>query len=323
MFKKLIKILFYSLLVIVAATFVFGYAGDTDIAEMEAKYGNSPVLRTQASGIRYRDSGIPGGPTLLLLHGSNSSLDTWEPMVELLADRFRLIRYDQFGHGMTGAHEQHDYSAAARVAAGVEVLDELGVESAIWVGNSMGGGVAWRAAMLAPERVNGLVLLNASGAQTDEPVTPYLGAAVARTWLGRTILPLITPRFMVATSLEQSVADPSMMTDALVDRYWEMVRYPGNRDAMAASIVAGRESELWNTIDSINIPTFIVWGEQDSVVPVAHAHAFAEQIPNSSKIIYPHLGHLPMEEEPASVAKDISAWFDSAYSTDNPESSEN
>ena len=314
MLKRILISALALLAVLIIAVGLVGYASDTDQIEMEAKYGQTPLLRTKTSGMRYRDDGNPDGPVLLLLHGANSSLQTWEPMVAELADQFRLISFDQHGHGLTGPQVDHDYSSAMRVHAGVEVLDELGIDRAIWVGNSMGGGVSWRAAMLAPERVSGLVLVDPSGAQTGEKIKPYIGARIASTWIGQKILPVITPRFLVAASLRESVAEAATMTEPMIDRYWEMVRYPGNRAAMAAAMTQERESDLWNTINTISVPTLILWGEQDNVIPVSHGPAFAERIVGSQLVIYPQAGHLPMEEIPSEVANDIRAWFNEAYS---------
>ena len=230
-------------------------------------------------------------------------------MVELLKDSFRLVSVDQHGHGLTGPHPDGDYSEAARVKAGIEVLDELNVQSAIWVGNSMGGGIAWRASVTHPERVNGLVLIDAAGAQTDQPMKPYIGARIASTWIGSKIVPIITPRFLVASSLRESVADPDFMTEEMIDRYWELLRYPGNRDAMVVAMTRPRESHLWNRLGEVRIPTLVLWGEQDHIIPVSHAEAFAGRIEQSEVIIYPNAGHLPMEEIPEEVANDIKAWL--------------
>lgn len=313
MFKKILISLLALLAVLIIVVGLVGYAADTNQVEMEAKYGQSPLLRTKISGMRYRDDGNPNGPVLLLLHGANSSLQTWEPMVAELGQQFRLVSFDQHGHGLTGPQVDHDYSSQMRVQAGVEVLDELGIEQAIWVGNSMGGGVSWRAAMLAPDRVSGLLLIDPSGAQTGEKIKPYIGARIASTWVGQKVLPVITPRFIVARSLRETVAEAATMTEPMIDRYWEMVRYPGNRAAMAAAMTQERESDLWNTIDTINVPTLILWGEQDNVIPVSHGAAFAERISGSQLITYPQAGHLPMEEIPTIVANDIRTWFNGAY----------
>ncbi|MEO0368190.1 MAG: alpha/beta hydrolase [Pseudomonadota bacterium] len=307
---KIIKAITWIIAIAVLVLAVLFFAlkvGDTDQEAMEAKYGEAPLLRTD-SGIHYRDKGNRNGTTLLLLHGSNSSLHTWERLIDELASHFRLVSFDQHGHGLTGQHPNNDYSAAARVAAGVEVLNHLGIENAVWVGNSMGGSIAWRAALLAPDQVSGLVLINASGAQTDEKIEPYIGAKIARTWIGKAILPQITPRFMISASLKQSIADENQITDELIDRYWELVRYPGNRVAMVDGINTGRETELWNQANRIRDNTLIIWGEQDGVIPVSHGRAFDETIPKSSLVVFPDAAHLPMEEIPNKVAGAIKAW---------------
>ena len=309
MMTKVIKWTAGTLLVLVLIALLFGRVPDTQQSEMEAKYGHSPLLRTQVSGIHYRDEGSEEATVFVLLHGSGSSLHTWEPMVNALKDSFRLVSIDQHGHGLTGAHPESDYSSKARVRAVLEVLDELNIQSAIWVGNSMGGGVAWRAALMNPERVSGLVLIDPAGAQTDEPMKPYIGARIAQTWLGQQILPWATPRFLVASSLRESVADPDFATDEMIDRYWELLRYPGNREAMVQTFIQPRESHLWHKLGTVRTPTLILWGEQDHIIPVSHAEAFAGRIEQSEVIVYPQAGHLPMEEMPQEVANDIRAWI--------------
>ena len=308
MMQRSLKVIL-GVLVLVLVAFWIAKVPDTDAGVMAEKYGHTPLLRTSQTGIRYRDQGNPNGAVLLLLHGSNASLETWEPMIDNLKDEFRLISIDQHGHGLTGPHPESDYSSAARVAAGVEVLDHLNIQSAIWAGNSMGGGIAWRAALMAPARVSGLILIDPSGAQTDQPVTPYLGAQLARTKLGQLILPSITPRALVKKSLLQSVADPEFVTPEMVDRYWEMLRYPGNRNAMAKAMTLTRESALWAQLNQVSLPSLILWGEQDHIIPVSHAKAFERQLERAEVVIYPDAGHLPMEEIPEQVANDIRAWL--------------
>ena len=308
MMQRSLKVIL-GVLVLVLVAFWIAKVPDTDAGVMAEKYGHNPLLRTSQTGIRYRDQGNPNGAVLLLLHGSNASLETWEPIIDNLKDEFRLISIDQHGHGLTGPHPESDYSSAARVAAGVEVLDHLNIQSAIWAGNSMGGGIAWRAALMAPARVSGLILIDPSGAQTDQPVTPYLGAQLARTKLGQLILPSITPRALVKKSLLQSVADPEFVTPEMVDRYWEMLRYPGNRNAMAKAMTLTRESALWAQLSQVSLPSLILWGEQDHIIPVSHAKAFERQLERAEVVIYPDAGHLPMEEIPEQVANDIRAWL--------------
>ena len=311
--KKTIRIILVLLVLLVAAFFIIR-TPDTDRAEMIAKYGNdaSRFLEDGHGGkIHYRDEGKMDGQAIFLIHGSNSSLQTWEPLVALLGEKYRLISLDLFGHGLTGPNPTGAYDADTNIAAAVRVLDAVGVDQAYWVGNSMGGWLTWRAGLSVPERTAGLALIDASGAQVEEKGQVYLGARLAQSWIGQMLLPEITPRFLVKSSLEESVARPERLSEELVDRYWELLRFPGNRQASLDRARTPRQPEKWADVGSLEMPVLLLWGEQDKVIPVSHAKAFASAIPETKLIIYPDVGHLPMEETPEQVARDIDDWIES------------
>lgn len=310
--KKAIRILLLLLVVLVAAFFIFR-TPDTGRNAMIAKYSNesSRFLDDGHGGkIHYRDQGNKKGPAILLIHGSNSMLQTWEPLVALLGDKYHLISLDLYGHGLTGPNPTSAYDAESNIAEAVKVLDVVGVDKAFWVGNSMGGWLTWRAGLSVPDRVSGLVLIDASGAQVEQKAKPYLGARLAQSWFGQMLLPEITPRFLVKSSLQETVARPDRVTEELVDRYWELLRFPGNRQAAVDRAKTPREPEKWAEVGSLNMPVLLLWGEQDKVIPLSHARAFQAAIPGSQLITYADAGHLPMEETPAQVARDIDSWID-------------
>jgi pimeloyl-ACP methyl ester carboxylesterase len=285
---------------------------DTDPAAMIAKYGGAQarfVDDGRGGRIHYRDAGPRGAPALVLIHGANSALQTWDGVAARLTTRYRVLSLDLYGHGLTGPNPKGDYSATALMDEVGKVLDEAGAQSAIWVGNSMGGWVAWRAALAKPDRLCGLVLVDASGAQTGEPVKPYLGARLMQTWLGQAILPHFSPRFLVRSSLEQTYGRPERLTDETVTRYWEFNRFPGNRQASVARANTDREPSKWREIGRIRVPTLVLWGALDRVTPPSHGNAFVKAIPGSSLITYPDAGHVPMEEIPGPVARDIEQWL--------------
>ena len=310
--KKTIRIILLLLVVLMAAFFLFR-TPDTDREAMIAKYSNesSRFLDDGHGGkIHYRDQGNKTGPALLLIHGSNSMLQTWEPLVALLGHKYHLISLDLYGHGLTGPNPTGAYDAESNIAEAVKVLDAVGVDKAYWVGNSMGGWLTWRAGLSVPDRVSGLVLIDASGAQVEQKVKPYLGARLAQSWVGQMLLPEITPRFLVKSSLEETVAQPERLTGEQVDRYWELLRFPGNRQAAVDRAKTAREPEKWSEIGSLKMPVLLLWGEQDKVIPLSHARAFEAAIPGSKLIVYSDAGHLPMEETPEQVARDIDAWIE-------------
>ncbi|NND81826.1 MAG: alpha/beta hydrolase [Gammaproteobacteria bacterium] len=288
------------------------YTPDTDPDAMHQKYGGE-LARYVDDGdggkIHYRDQGPRNAPTLLLIHGTNASLHTWEGIVPQLAKQYRVISYDQHAHGLTGPHPRDDYSPQARIKAAFQVLDAAGVEQAVLIGNSMGGWLTWRATLANPERVSAMVLLDASGPIIDVPRKLYLGARLANSSFGQWLMPYVTPRPLITASAQGNYADHSKITDALVTRYWELLRYPGNRRGLAMAARTDRQPDYWHRVGEIKQPTLLLWGAQDAVTPPAYGRAFDKALPNSQLILYDNAGHLPMEEIPEQVASDLLAWL--------------
>lgn len=294
-----------------AIAFVALRTPDTDRAAMIAEYGG-PQSRfvTLADGARVhvRDSGGDGMP-MILLHGSNSSLHTWEPLKAVLGLRYRIVTLDLPGHGLTGATPKHRYDTAEMVATVDGVAEALGLERFILGGNSMGGGVSWNYALAHPEKVRALLLLDAGGMPPragDKPQASNLGFRLLRYPLGRMLMRQITPRSLVRTSYEQSVADPSTVTDAVVDRTWELLRFPGNRDATVMRFQRGfADPEAAERARTIRVPTLILFGKEDQIIDPSAAQSFAERIGGSEVLLMDGVGHLPMEEAPEATAAAI------------------
>jgi pimeloyl-ACP methyl ester carboxylesterase len=297
------------------AAFVALRTPDSDPAAMKARYTNQASAFTSTDGglsVHYRDEGCRGCPVLLLVHGSNASLHTFEPLIARLGSRYRLISYDHPGHGLTGPHPRDDYSVRGYFEALEAVLAATGVSSFSLAGNSMGGWVAWRYALAHPEKVNALILLDASGAPPPadaEKSRPYLGARIMRHPIGRRLGQHVTPRSLVEKSLQGATADPAFVTDVMTDRYWELLRYPGNRRAAGLRAVAERDAHYGERLGEIEAPTLILWGAQDSVTPLFLADSFDTRIPDSRKVVFEGVGHLPMEEAPDRTAASIEAFL--------------
>ena len=127
----------------------------------------------------------------------------------------------------------------------------------------------------------------------------------------RDVAKFITPRSMVESSLQTSVSVQSVVTDAAVDRYWELLRYPGNRAATIKrfSYTHNNHPATKEKLGRLQIPTLILWGEEDNLIPVRSANWFADAIPGSRLIIYPKVGHVPMEEVADQSAADVAGWL--------------
>lgn len=299
------------LLLLLGIAFLVLRTPDTGRDAMIAKYGGPGsqfVTLADGTRIHVRDSGGPL-PPMVLLHGSNASLHTWEPLVRELSGEYRIIRLDLPGHGLTGANAARSYRVEDMMAAVDGTVGALGIDSFILGGNSMGGGISWRYAVEHPAKVRALLLLDAGGmpprAEDAEPRS-NIGFRLARSPLGRWIGGEVTPRSLIRRSLEQSVADPSLIDEAMVDRYWELLRFPGNREATIARFGSPRpDPAIAERAREIRVPTLILFGKEDRIINPSAAQSFAERIAGSETLLFDNVGHLPMEEAPARTAAAI------------------
>lgn len=311
MVKRLLKIAAATAALVVVA-FLLLRTPDTDPAAMRAKYGAPPSQVIELAGgqrIHLRDEGPRDAPVIVLLHGSNADLHTWQPWVDNLARSYRVIRYDQIGHGLTGPARDGDYGVDAFAADVGEVADALGLERFVLAGNSMGGAVAARYAMLHPERLAGLVLIDASGAPVERKSGGNLAFAIAATPGVNRLAGEITPRWLIERSLSQSVSNQAIVTPAAVDRYWELARYPGNREAMLARFSQPRRAFTPEQVRAIRVPTLVMWGQEDALVPYEAAGWYMAHLPDATLASYPGIGHLPMEEAAGRSVADLRGWL--------------
>jgi pimeloyl-ACP methyl ester carboxylesterase len=267
--------------------------------------------------VHLRDEGPKQAPALILLHGSNADLHTWEPWVQALKAKYRVIRFDQVGHGLTGPDPKDDYSRANYVAHVGAVADKLGLKQFILGGNSMGGKHALAYAIAHPERVTGLVLVDGSGGpmlkldkKKDDEDSGNIGFKIAQTPGINLLVEQITPRSLIAQSLEQSVSVKSVANAAAVDRYWEMLRYPGNRRATLKRFSQPYDPLGEAEIAAVATPALILWGEEDRLIPVEAGQWLAKTLPNNRLVVYPGIGHLPQEEAVAATLGDLLPWLD-------------
>jgi len=313
--KRFLKIL-VGIFIALGILFLLLRSPDTDFVEMRNKYGGDLAHYSGIPGkafgselnVHFRDQGNPDGDPIIFIHGSNASLHTWEHVIAQLSQDYRLISLDLPGHGLTGAHPQQDYSINGFFDALESVIDELNLsdEKLILVGNSMGGWVSWRYALAKPERIKSLVLIDAAGAPTEQKPPLNLGFRMMRNPLIRPLTQQITPRWIIRKSLEQTVHNSDMVSEEMVDRYWELLRYPGNRKATSLRATTSREIDDFGIrLNEIETPTLVLWGEEDQLIYASSAHVFNEELRNSKLIIYPNIGHIPMEENPNDVARDI------------------
>lgn len=284
------------------------YTPDKSPAQLEAEYATPPSKFVWAGGIRLhvRETGPAAGPVVVMLHGLGSSLFTWEYWASGLADKYRVIRFDLPGFGLTGPDPMGDYSDGRGLQVLAALIDALSVKTAALIGNSLGGKLAWMFAAENPERVLKLILVAPDGFASpefrygDKIVVPL----VAR------LLPYTLPTFLVRLMLVRALGDPSALTDGMISRYRDMMLAPGNRRAMIARMEQIDVERPESLLAVIKAPTLLVWGEKDALIPVSNLSRYREFIHGSRFVVFPNLGHIPQEEAPVQSLAPVRAFLD-------------
>jgi len=292
--------------VLLLACFVFLLAGlaatwapDRSVAQLSARWATPPsqFLAVEGMQVHLRDEGPRNDPLpIVLLHGTSASLHTWDGWVDALKDQRRVIRFDLPAFGLTGPEPHNDYSIAAYVRVVLAVMDRLGVQRFVVAGNSLGGQIAWGTALASPERVRQLVLVDAAG-YDFLPTSVPISFRLARTPGLRSLMEYVLPRGAVDSSVRNVYGNPSKVTRELVDRYYELTLRAGNRQALAYRMdqrLSGDEAR----IRELKVPTLILWGGKDRLIPPDNAKRFAADIAGSKLVVFEALGHVPQEEDP-------------------------
>jgi pimeloyl-ACP methyl ester carboxylesterase len=244
--------------------------------------------------VHYQRSG--DGQPLLLLHGSTSSLEHFDRATDILDKHFDVIRPDLPGFGLTGARNDRDYRIRtyARTVAGF--MAQLGIDRYAIAGNSLGGNIGWNLALDYPERVQALVLVNATG--YPEKTLP-LGMRLARNPAVAQLMRRFMPRRMVEGGLRQAVGPQStIVDDAMVDRVHRLWNHNGNRGAFV-DFVNTDQPDRTAELGRIQAPTLVL---RSANIDGQH---FARDIPHAREAINSRTGHLLPEEGPAWFAEEV------------------
>jgi len=252
--------------------------------------------------IAYRTAG--NGPVLLLIHGIAGSSATWDDVLPWLAERYCVVAPDLLGHGGS-AKPRGDYSLGAYASGVRDLLGALGHERASVVGHSLGGGVAMQFAYQFPERCERLVLVSSGGLGRE--VHPILRAAAlpGAEW----VLPLLCAAGVrkAVDGMARFLGRAGVRAAPDLEEMWRGFCSLADADARQAFVhtvrtiidVGGqRVSAADRLYLAAEVPVMLVWGEQDSMIPVAHARPAHEVIPGSRLAIFPGAGHFPHRDDP-------------------------
>ena len=252
--------------------------------------------------VSYYEAG--SGPVLLLVHGITSNADTWRAVMPALAERFTVVAPDLLGHGGS-AKPRGDYSLGAYASGLRDLLAALGHDRTTVVGHSMGGGIAMQLAYQFPERVERLALVSSGGLGKEVALVLRAATLPGAEW----VLPLLTRRGPrdVAVGAAQAMRRLGRRTQA--DVRGTAFGLASLRDDAArraflhtARSILDPSGQRVSARDRLylaeGMPTLIVWGERDPMIPAAHGIAAHELMPGSRLELFPGAGHYPYEEDP-------------------------
>ncbi|MEW6733317.1 MAG: alpha/beta hydrolase, partial [Acidobacteriota bacterium] len=190
-----------------------------------------------------------------------------------------------------------DYTVANYVRFVSAMLDKLGVDHCILVGNSFGGLVSWATALALPERIEKLILVDSAGYAQRSTSVP-IGFRIAQMPVLNRLMEVTLPRSFVESSVRNVYGDSSKVTSELVDRYFELTLREGNRRALVQRFKQSSSGEMANQINKLKLPTLILWGGRDRLIPPDRAEQFHHEIAGSQLVMFDDLGHIPQEEDP-------------------------
>lgn len=255
-------------------------------------------------GVNYHYTEYPGpGQDVFLLHGFASSTYTWEKVAPILqAHGYHVWALDMKGFGWSDKPEDGDYSPLKLMAEVNAWMEKVGLGKVVFVGNSLGGAIAWNMALAHPDKVKKLVLIDAGGLMQEMPVPVRLAGlpgagAVARLFFGR---------WVIEDTFKQVYFDPSAITAKQIDAYYNRLR---TENALGALTSVGRSVSTISTeeyalrIPEIQVATLIIWGRDDAWIPLEDGFKFKDALPNATLEVIPFCGHIPQEEKPEETAR--------------------
>lgn len=279
------------------------YHSDIPVEVLKKKYTDATSKYVEIDGMNVHYQRKGKGHPLVLVHGFSGQVWNWRAWMKELPNDFDLIAMDLPGFGLTGPHPKGEYSTEMSVKFLDDFLTKIGVDTFHLAGNSMGGGISWAYTLAHPDRVKKLVLVDAGGYPKESKET-ISGFKILQYKFLHGLITKITPRAIIKQSLEGTYVDQKFASEKEVDLYMDMIRRAGNRQVLIDRMKTPRKNKS-GLIKNINHPTLVMWGAEDIIIPASHAHKFHADLPNSELIIYPNVGHLPMDEVGGQSAEDV------------------
>ena len=293
------KYFLYALIILLIVLIKGAIYSDISVEELKKEYANehSKFIEINEMQVHFRDEGE--GLPIVLVHGTASSLHTWDAWTNELKKTNRVIRMDLPAFGITGPNKNADYSIESYTTFLHSFVEKLNLEKFHLAGNSLGGNIAWNYAAEHPAKVEKLILVDASGLPTNkEPPAIF---KMAKTPVLRSLFLYVTPKMLITKNIKEVYADDDKVTDELVTRYHKMALRAGNRQAFIDRAKTDFKLDAKINTDrlkSIQTPTLLIWGAKDLWIPLDNGKRMNRILVNSKLEVLENSGHVPMEENP-------------------------
>ena len=262
---------------------------------------NIKTANLHGNSVRYASAGK--GPVLLLIHGMGGCLENWTEVIGPLSEKHTVIAPDLPGHGFSSTNNG-DYSIGALASGLRDLLLSLGHEKATLVGHSLGGGIAMQFTYQFPEMVERLVLVSSGGLGPEVSLVLRAAALPGASFFIKTTASLAQKTGdWLSGALKAIDYTPSAHVNEVARGYVSLAD-PERRQAFLSTLraVVGINGQFVSAYDRLYLtsalPVLIIWGQEDSVIPVAHAEAAHQALPGSSLEVLHGVGHLPQLEDP-------------------------
>jgi pimeloyl-ACP methyl ester carboxylesterase len=296
---KIIKFALAFIVLLAVGMSAIYWQNDILLETLLRKYGNleSKFVQIDGMSVHYRDEGNQNDTIpVILIHGTGASLHTWEGWVRELKIDHRIIRLDLPAYGLTGPNPTGDYSQDFYAEFINHFLMELQIKQCILGGNSLGGAITWVYALKYPEKVKKMILVDAGGYPMQSKSVP-IAFQMARIPVIKNLFKYITPRSIIEKSVQNVYAQKEKVTPELVDRYFELSLREGNREAFLNRMNQCIVSDKYLNIKTLQMPTLIIWGDKDLLIPLDVAEKFHQDLLHDTLVVFKNLGHTPMEED--------------------------
>jgi len=288
------------------------------VPERELADPDSRVVEVNGVTVHYKEMG-QGEPVYILLHGFGASEFSWREVMEPLSTSGRVIAYDRPAFGLTERPMEgnwtgtNPYSVQGNVELLDGLMDELGVDKAILVGNSAGGEVAAAYAIEHPERVQGLVLVDpAVGNGSRGPIPQWAVSLMASPQI-RHIAPLLVRTIagdMGNDTIRMAWHDPSRIDPEVYEGYRKPLRANNWDKALYEFTIAGNPANYSGRLANLTMPVLVVTGDDDQIVPTEQSIQVSREIPGAELVVLKDCGHVPQEECPDQFMTSVQSFLE-------------